>query len=445
MHEFGMFDMNTLTHGSPVLTAATAPTHVTPAPPLPRLAYLTTEYPKTSHTFIRREIRALEERGVEVLRMAIRGGGDTVVDTADRQEATRTLVCLDLPLSNLAAASARLLLTKPRSWAKALLMAWRMSRRSDRGLHRHLAYLCEAAALLEICNAQGIEHLHVHFGTNAAAVARLMRCLSGDRLRYSLTIHGPDEFDAPLALCLREKVADATFVAAISDFCAAQIRRWCNPADWHRIHVVRCTVSSEFFVGAEPPRPGCRTLLSIGRLSAQKGQLLLIEAMARLRDEGFDTELILAGDGELRAELEHAIDRNDLGDRVRITGWVDEATVRNLLREARALVQPSFAEGLPVVMIEAMAMQRPVIGSCVAAIPELVRDGQNGWLVTAGNVEDLTTAMRSALLAPRERLAALGRRAARRARENHDTETEVAKLIALFRDSVPTRRATERS
>ncbi|HVP73099.1 MAG TPA: glycosyltransferase family 4 protein [Phycisphaerales bacterium] len=395
-----------------------------------RIAYLTTEYPKVSHTFIRREILELERRGHRVLRLAIRGAGSAIADVADRDEAQRTIVCLNLPKLSMLASIIAVKVTRPLKWLKALAMTWRMARVSDRGMLRHFAYLWEAAVLLRICQRESIQHVHVHFGTNAAAVARLMRCLGGPT--YSMTVHGPDEFDSPRTFSLGDKVADASFVCAISDFCSAQIRRWCEPQHWNKIHVVRCTVGTEFFERARPVPAQTQTLLSVGRLSAQKGQLLLIEAMRRLRDEGIDAKLIVAGDGEMRSEIERAIAQARLTDHVMITGWVDEAAVREHLLNARALVQPSFAEGLPVVMMEALAMQRPVIATMIAGVPELVRHGENGWLIAAGSVEELVTAMRAALESPVEQLNRMGAAGARRVRERHYTPSEVDRIEALL-------------
>ena len=406
--------------------------HAAP-PPVLRIAYLAPEYPKVSHTFVRREIRALEQRGHEVLRLAIRGGA--TVDAADREESKRTITCLALPRVGMLVAVATAMIARPVAWLRAVTMALRMGRRSDRGLLRHVAYLIEAAVLLRVCAVHGIRHVHVHFGTNAAAVARLMRCLSGRRLAYSMTIHGPDEFDAPRGLSLREKVVDAAFVVAISDYCSAQLRRWADPLDWQKIHVVHCAVAPEFFERAAPIPAASRTLLSVGRLSAQKGQLVLLDALARLLAEGVDVRLVLAGDGEMRGELERAIRTRRLEGHVTITGWVDEPEVRRLLVAARALVQPSFAEGLPVVLMEALAMRRPVIATQVAGVPELVIPGQNGWLVPAGNVDELAAAMRAALAASRERLDGMGRAGARRVRQRHDAGTEAGRLEGLLRES----------
>jgi len=395
-----------------------------------RIAYLTTEYPKVSHTFIRREIRALEARGVEVLRLAIRRG--PMVDAADRDEAARTFACLGAPRLPLLRAAAATALGRPLRLLQGLGAALRMNRASDRGALRHLAYLCEAAALLRACESAGIDHVHVHFGTNAASVAQLVRRLSGGRVTFSMTVHGPDEFDAPRALGLCEKVADAAFVVAISDFCSAQLRRWSRPVDWHKLHVVRCAVDDAFFAASCPVPPQSRLLLSIGRLSAQKGQLLLLEAMQRLCADGTDARLLLVGDGELRTDVECAIRARGLERHVAVTGWVCEQELLRLLASARALVQPSFAEGLPVVLMEAMAMGRPVVATHVAGIPELVVAGESGWLVPAGNVGELVAAMRALLAAAPAQLAAMGRAAAQRVRERHHAATAAARLEHLF-------------
>jgi colanic acid/amylovoran biosynthesis glycosyltransferase len=399
---------------------------------LPRIAYLTTEYPKVSHTFIRREIEELERRGHEITRISIRKVAEALSDAADVEEDRRTFYCLSRPLWELIQATIVQAASHPIRWWRAFRAMLAMHRRSDRGLIAHVAYLVEACVLARYLQRMNIDHVHVHFGTNSAAVARLIHILGGPP--YSVTVHGPNEFDAPHGLSLAEKLAVARFIVAISDFCAAQIRRWLPHEHWHKIHIVRCTVGSQFFGKSQPIRPECRTLLCIGRLSAQKGQHVLIEAMSVLGERGINGQLILAGDGEMRHELESHIARRNLESHVTITGWIDEQRVRELLQSSRALVQPSFAEGLPVVIMESLAMARPVIATMVAGIPELVRDGENGWLVAAGSVEDLAKAMEGALAAPVERLNEMGLAGRERVRQMHFTPNEVERLHHLFRD-----------
>lgn len=406
-----------------------------------RLAYLTSEYPKVSHTFIRREIQEIERLGHHVLRLAIRRAGAALVDAADFAEAERTHYCLDQPWPRLAAATLRVATRRPLAFLSALALASAMSRASERGWLRHLAYLVEAAHLLEVLERANVQHVHVHFGTNPAAVARLIRCLGGPG--YSFTAHGPDEFDAPIGLSLGAKIAEARFVVAISRYGSAQLRRWVGAEHWPRLHIVHCSAGPRFFAEAAPIRADSNLLVCVGRLSAQKGQLVLLEAFARLLKQGWDARLVLAGDGELRAPIEQRIRSLGIGDRVEITGWVDEAEVCAWLRAARGLVLASFAEGLPVVIMEALALGRPVVTTDVAGIPELVRDGQTGWLVPPADPEALATAMAELLASPLERLEEMARFGASQARLHHSAASEARKLETLFRRYAPAADAGE--
>jgi glycosyltransferase involved in cell wall biosynthesis len=271
--------------------------------------------------------------------------------------------------------------------------------------------------------------LHAHFGTNPAAVALLCRVLGGPT--YSFTVHGPEEFDHPSELSLGAKIESAAFVVAISDFGRSQLYRWCAPADWPKIHVVRCGVD-DAFLRTHPEPPQGHRLVCVGRLCEQKGQFLLLQAVGRLVQERVPVELILAGDGPLRPSLEGEIDRLGLRNTVRMTGWLTNAQVREEMRQARAVVLPSFAEGLPVVLMEALALGRPVITTYVAGIPELVEHGIHGWLVPAGSLDALTDALRQALQAPRSALKALGTAGAARVAEQHIAGREAGKLATLF-------------
>jgi glycosyltransferase involved in cell wall biosynthesis len=314
-----------------------------------------------------------------------------------------------------------------------------MSQASERGLLRHLAYLAEASVLLQILNNHGIPHVHVHFGTNAAAVARLIRGLGGPN--YSMTIHGA-EFDAPLGFSLAEKSEDAAFIVAISNFSYAQLCRWVAPSQWHKIHVVRCSVNDDFFEAPTPIDDSSRTILTIGRFSAEKGHLLLLDAMERVIADEPEAELVLAGDGELRPLIEQRILDLGLAKHVKLTGWLDEAAVKSHIRNARVLVQPSFSEGLPVVIMEALALGRPVISTTVGGIPELVRADENGWLVTAGSVDELADAIRKALRTSAAQLGAMGQAGRERVRIKHHAATEVSILEALLFAAIPERGST---
>jgi glycosyltransferase involved in cell wall biosynthesis len=306
-----------------------------------------------------------------------------------------------------------------------------MSRRSERPWPVHLVYVAEACRIVRWLADTGTTHVHAHFGTNSAEVAMLVSELAG--VTYSFTAHGPEEFDKPEALGLARKVSNAAFVVAISSFGRSQLSRWVPSAKWPAIRVVHCGLEEEFFARADEISPCIAPrLVCVGRLCEQKGQLLLVQAAAKIAAEGLPFELVLAGDGEMRADIEQAIAASGLQQRVRITGWISSDQVRNELIAARALVLPSFAEGLPVVIMEAMALGRPVISTYIAGIPELVRDGVDGWLVPAGDVDAVADAMRKCLSAAPETLARMGRDALARVRQRHHVDVEAATLKALF-------------
>lgn len=396
-----------------------------------RIAYLVNQYPMVSHTFIRREIAAVERSGaVEVLRFSLRRGEQGYVDPADRAEAEKTTVVLDRGATGLLLATLGVALGRPRAFAAAAWLALSEGRRSHRGLLRNLVYLAEACVLLGAWREARVEHVHAHFGTNTAAVAMLCRVLGGPP--YSFTIHGPLEFDQAPLLGLPQKIARADFVVAITSFCRSQIFRNCGTDQWHKVHVVPCGVDSSFLGEPVAPIPSAPRLVFVGRLSDHKAPGLLVEAVSRLEQRGVPFELTFAGDGELREEIESAIARAGLGKRVRVTGFADEATVRKLIREARALVLPSFGEGLPVVIMEAFALGRPVVSTYVAGIPELVESGRNGWLVPASSLDRLTAALQEVLEAPVERLEAMGREGRTRIVEGYDVAKSGAMLVDLF-------------
>jgi len=393
-----------------------------------RIAYLINQYPKVSHSFIRREIQALERLGVQVLRVSVRKP-ERCPDLADQAEALLTLFLLS-PLAMLTAFLG-CLATKPTKVLQALSETYSLSRRADRGRLAHLAYFLEACHLARLLKQHGITHVHAHFGTNPAAVALITKRLAG--ITYSFTVHGPEEFDRPLALKLTRKIEAAEFVVAISSFGRSQLMRWCPHPQWSKLQVIRCGLDASFWSTPVEPGPSeSQSLLCVGRLCEQKGQLLLIDAVAQLKRRGMDVQLVLAGDGELRAEMETKIAALGLEKVVEITGWLSGDQVKQRLRQCRALVLPSFAEGLPVVIMEAFALQRPVLSTYVAGIPELVRDQVNGWLIPAGSLEHLVEALLDVLNAPPELLEKLGSHARASVKAKHDVDEGAGFLKRSF-------------
>ena len=399
-----------------------------------RVAYLTTTYPSVSHTFIRRELTELERQVGPVSRFAIRHTPYQIVDADDQRENDQTFRLLTQAPTRWAKALLRRGLVHPMQSLKGLRRALELGFRSQRGMPRHVMYFVEAILLLDEMKERGIEHVHVHFGTNPAAVANIMRVMGGPP--YSFTVHGPDELDAPVGLRLDKKMEDASFVVAITDFCAGQLRRWVGHEHWDKIKVVHCTVGDEFFAEAQPIDPSCKQLICVGRLSAQKGQLLLVDAFADAVDSGVDATLVLAGDGELRPQIEALAARRGIADRLRITGWISGEQVRKEIIASRALVLPSFAEGLPMVIMEAFALGRPVLSTYIAGIPELVVDQQNGWLIPSGSKSAIVTALGKVMSTPVSELEAMAERGRAAVRRNHYTPTETAKLAEHVEASI---------
>lgn len=396
-----------------------------------RVAYLVNQYPSISHTFVRREIEALEHLGAQVSRFSLRPMTEKVLpDPADQRELARTTALLAHGGRALLTAVARVGAARPALFARAEALTMRVGKRSERGLLRHFAYLAEACALVEQLEKLDVHHVHAHFGTNSAAVAMLAHELGGPT--FSFTVHGPEEFDKPDLIALREKIARAAFVVGVSSFGRSQLYRYTQASDWHKVHVVRCGVDADYVAHEPTPVPDVPRFCSVGRLSEQKGQLLLVEAAGMLKREGRTFELVLVGDGPMRPEVEALIARERLGQNVRITGWASGEEVRHEIEAARAFVLPSFAEGLPVVLMEALGRGRPVISTYIAGIPELVQTDVNGWLVPAGSAPHVAEAMRAVLDATPERLSEMGKLGYERVREMHDAEQNAKVLFELF-------------
>jgi colanic acid/amylovoran biosynthesis glycosyltransferase len=397
-----------------------------------KVAYLVNQYPKVSHTFIRREILALESLGLKVMRLSVRGWDNEVADPVDETERQKTRYLLQDGIFSLLKSGVSVLLKKPALFLKTLRTALGMGLRADRAWPFHMIYLLEACKALQWLEDENIEHVHAHFGANSAEVAMLIHLLGGPS--YSFTVHGPEEFDKPEFIRLGQKVEHCAFVVAITSYCRSQIYRWISHADWHKVKVVRCGIEPGFHDKLPTAYPAEPRLVCVGRLCEQKGQLTLLAAAARLKEKAIDFKLVLAGDGEMRPEIERQIDQLGLRNQVHITGWISSLQVREEILKSRVMVLPSFAEGLPVVLMEAMALKRPVISTYIAGIPELVKSGHNGYLCPAGDVEALAQHMETCLRADETSLKRLGENAQAAVLAQHHITTEASKLAALFAD-----------
>jgi glycosyltransferase involved in cell wall biosynthesis len=392
----------------------------------PRLAYVSAEYPKVSHTFIMREVEALRRLGAVVDTVSIRRTPpEGLLTAADRRAAGDTFAVLPAEPVRLARAHLGWALRSPRRYARTLALALRGGPPGARGRIWQLFYFAEAGLLADELRRRGSEHLHAHFVNVAASVTLLAAQLLGRP--WSFTMHGPLEFDEVARHAIPEKVRAASFVACISDFCRAQLMRLVEPEHWDKLHVVHCGVVPAAYGPPDPPAGAPLEVVSVGRLAPMKGFSVLLDALAAVED----VHLTLVGDGPDRPALEAAARRLGVAGAVTFAGALGADEVTELLRHADVFCLPSFAEGVPVVLMEAMASGLPVVATAVMGVPELVLDGEAGTLVPPGRAEPLAAALRELAADPeaRRRMGAAGRAIVETA---FDVDRSAGTLTALF-------------
>lgn len=392
------------------------------------LAYLMNTYPVTSGTFIRREIAAIEQAGTPVTRFAVRRWNDTLVDPLDLAEQDKTRYLLSGNAAGLLIAFLAELLTRPHKLARALPTWLGLIRAAKGRIIHHIAYLMQAAALRRETAKAGITHVHCHFCTNATAVAMLSRLMGGPA--YSFTVHGPDELIDLPGIGIRPKIENAAAVIAITRYCRGRLTEHVGEAHWGRIHIVHCGLKLDDFPDTAGDPQGS-TLVCVGRLCPQKGQVHIPAAVAEVRGRFPDLRVLLIGDGESRAAVEAEVAKHGVGDIVTLAGWRSNAEVRAAIGAGRALLLPSYAEGLPIVIMEAFAMRRPALTTTIAGIPELV-DASCGWLIAPGDHDALVAAISDAMAANPERLAAMGAEGRTRVEARHDLAKIAPQLLAAF-------------
>jgi glycosyltransferase involved in cell wall biosynthesis len=397
------------------------------------IAYLTGDYPKVSHTFILREVEGLRAAGLKVITCSIRKPqADEFKGQEEQQALTETFYVLNAarnPLRLLAAHGA-LLLRSPGRWFSAARLAVRTRAPGLKALLWQVFYFLEAGVLARHLLAQNARHLHNHFGNSSCSVALLTAELSG--IPFSFTEHGPAIFFEVDRWALGEKVARARFVIAISHFCRSQLMLFSGIAHWNKIAIVHCGVTPAAY-GRKPREAFGKRVIFVGRLDPVKGAPLLVSAMARVLKDHPDARLTLVGDGPARAPAEAQARDLGIAHAVTFAGFQSQGAVAELLEASDVLVLPSFAEGVPVVLMEAMASRIPVIASRVAGVQELVEDGVSGFTVPPGDIETLATRL-TKLLADPELAARMGRAGRETVERDFDIAAEGAWLAEIFRN-----------
>lgn len=403
-----------------------------------RLAYLCNEYPALSHTFVSREVQALRRRGAEIFTFSIhRADPAKLLSQTDREEFETTEALLPADWMALLRVQLSLVRRSPLGYLRTLAFAVGLGN-GLRGALWQLFYFLEATLLVDGCRRHGLRHIHAHIATNAADVALLAARLgtavdAGDGAwTWSFTIHGPPEYANVDRFNLAAKVAHARFVVAISHYGRSQLMAISEPAEWDKLHVVRSSVDGEVFrppVSRDAERPP--QILCIGRLVPEKGHAVLLDALAILRDRGYDFRATIAGGGPAAGALQRRADTLGLADQVRLPGPVGQDEIRSYYEAAAIFCMPSFAEGLPGVVFEAMATGLPIVSTWITGVPELVVDGEMGYLVPPARPLEMADALAKLLDDPGLR-AAMGRAGREKVIREYNPETLAERLEALF-------------
>jgi len=377
-----------------------------------RIAYLVSQYPAYSHTFILREVQQLRQFGVSIVVASINLPDRPFEKLTDveRNEAENTFYIKSQGFLKAAAALGKTLALNPFGILRGFKHIIKLGGWDIKRLLYHVFYLIEALLVGHWMQSQSTKHLHVHFATPAASVGMLVKTVFG--YSFSFTVHGPDEFYDAAGYNLPEKILAADFVFCISHYARSQVMKLSPVQAWPKFDISRLGVDPQRFIPAYKTKQiGACNLLCVGRLTPAKGQAILLESVAQLQSQGLSVTLTLVGMGPDEQSLRQYAESLAISGQVNFTGAVDQDHILDYYNAADIFVLPSFAEGLPVVLMEAMAMEIPCITTAITGIPELIHNGQEGLLVAASDSEGLTQAIKQLVQdrALRQQLGKAGR------------------------------------
>jgi colanic acid/amylovoran biosynthesis glycosyltransferase len=396
-----------------------------------RLAYLLSQYPTVTHTFLLREIRTLRDSGLDFQIISVRGCDrpDHLLSPEEREERERTYVVLEEGFGSVVWTHLAILIKRPRRYLAGVVYALRLARLDLRKMFWNLMYFGEAVLVGARAQRLGVAHLHSHFASTVALfVGRVFP------LTFSVTIHGPGEFIDTNGYFLPQKIAQSLFLCAISNYSRSQLMRASEPQYWDKLEVAPLGVDLNVF--HPPPHREQRDffeILSVARLAPVKGHHVMVAAIGELVREGRRSiRLRLVGDGPQRIDLEREIAQQGLGEHIRLEGACSQDRVLAFYEQSHAFVLSSFAEGVPVALMEAMAMELPCIATWVNGIPELIRHGVDGWLIPPSDPAELAAAIRELMDDPGLRRR-LGESARQRVVEKYNLGRNIACLAEIFR------------
>ncbi len=360
-----------------------------------RIAYLTGEYPRATDTFIQREIAALRQQGAEIHTFSVRPTGEEhMVGEEQKQERNQTFYILPPRPLKLARSHFNLLISSPKRYFQALKLAWSTRIHGLRGNFYQLFYFLEAGILAQEIKQRRIGHLHNHFGDSSCSVAMLAAELGG--FSYSFTLHGPYIFFQPYHWRLDEKINRALFVSCISNYCRSQGMIFAPIEKWNKMHIVHCGIDPTLFKVVSHQGKG-KHILFVSRLTVVKGLPILLQSLLSLKQQHPDVILTVVGDGSDRTYLEQMTADLGLSDNVKFVGYKSQAEVREYFEQTDVFVSSSFAEGVPVVLMEAMAAGVPVVAPQIAGVSELVENNVSGYIVPAGDTDSFTQSIEKLL------------------------------------------------
>ena len=395
-----------------------------------RIAYLCGEYPRTTDTFIQREVASLRSAGKHVRTISIRrpAAREQLQTQGSKPQSHDTYYVLPAGPWRLAKAHARTLARSPRRYLRALRLALSVRSPGLRALAYQLFYFAEAAIVADVMHDEGLAHLHNHAPDASGYVAMIAAELGG--FSYSMTLHGHGILSEPGRWRLREKLERALFTVCVSWHARSQAMLWSPQEVWERLHVIHCGVDPHPLALREHCSTGSR-LLFVGRLDHLKGLPLILDALERIRASHADIQLDIVGDGPERAALEARVRKRSLESCVQFHGYLDQEAIQALMNNADALVMASFSEGIPVTLMEAMNVGLPVVAPRITGIPELVHEDSSGLLFDPANVEQLTACIIRLLDDPglRTRLAQKGKQVVE---QEFDLTTETRRLVQLM-------------
>lgn len=399
-----------------------------------RIAYLISRYPAISHTFILREIRELRRLGVAIYPISVNPPDRPVSQLSGEEqiEAAATLCLKGMSGAQMAGALWRTLRARPAGLLAGLQLAFRLGGTDPKAITKRLFYLAEAILTGDFLRCEELPHLHVHFATPAATVALFVKEVFG--IPFSMTVHGPDEFYDVGTHHLPEKIAAASFLCTIGSFCRSQLMKLSPPEHWSKLEVSPLGVDPQVFRPRDvhPIDKDQRfRILCLGRLVAAKGQAVLLDAVRLLAQQGRPVYATFAGDGPDRLRLEAMAREYGVDRHVVFLGAVNPESVRELYATTDAFVLPSFAEGIPVVLMEAMAMEVPCISTAINGIPELITSGESGLLVSPSDAAQLAAAIGS-LIDDAPLRQSLGQAGRRKVIASYDLTRNVAHLHNIF-------------